>query len=81
MATGRAPISGGFAIACGLLFATAVVLALASELLASELSWFTVVSAFGTFVIAVLSWRRFQRSDQQYRERMERLDQRLGRGS
>jgi len=74
VATGRAPISGGIAIACGLLFVTAVVLALTSGL-----SWFTVVSAFGTFVITVLNWRRFQASDREYRERLERLDQRLRR--
>lgn len=74
MATGRAPISGGIAIACGLLFVTAVVLALTSGL-----SWFTVGSTLLTLVITVLTWRRFQAGDREYRERLERLDRRLRR--
>lgn len=72
MTMGRAPISGTIAIACGLLFATAVVLALMDVL-----SWFTVASTLMTLVLTVLIWRRFQASDCEYRQRMERLDQRL----
>lgn len=74
MATGRAPVSGGIAIACGLLFVTTVVLAVAGGL-----SWFTVASTFLTFVLFVMTWRRFQASDLEYRQRMERLDERLRR--
>lgn len=74
MTTGRAPISGGIAIACGLLSVTAVVLALIGVL-----SWFTVANSLLTFVITVLTWRRFQVSDLENRQRMERLDQRLSR--
>jgi hypothetical protein len=70
--TGTAPVSGGFAIACGLLFATTVVLALVSGL-----SWSTVGSTFGAFAITTLAWQRFKASDLEYRQRMERLDQRL----
>ncbi|GAA1749792.1 hypothetical protein [Kocuria aegyptia] len=76
MTKGRAPISGTIAIACGLLFVTAVVLALMDVL-----SWFTVASTLSTFVITVLIWRRFQVSDLEYRQRLERLDERLGRES
>lgn len=72
--TGRAPVSGGIAIACGVLFVAAVVLALLGEL-----SLFTVASTLLTFVITVMTWRRFQASDREYRQRMERLDERLRR--
>lgn len=72
MTKGRAPISGGIAIAFGLLFVTAVVLALVDVL-----SWFTAANSLLTFAITALTWRRFQASDLEYRQRMERLDQRL----
>jgi CHASE2 domain-containing sensor protein len=69
---GRAPISGGIAIACGILFVTAIVLAVIDVL-----SWFTAASSLLTFAITVLTWRRCQASDLKYRRRIERLDQRL----
>lgn len=72
MTKGRAPIGGTIAIACGVLFVIAVVLALVAGL-----SWFTVVSTLSTFVITVMIWRRFQASDLEYRWRLKRLDQRL----
>lgn len=72
MSKGHAPVSGTIAIACGALFVAAVVLALLGEL-----SWFTVVSTLLTFVLTVMIWRRFQASDLEYRQRMERLDRRL----
>jgi membrane protein implicated in regulation of membrane protease activity len=74
VATGRAPVSGGFAIVCGLLFVTAVVLALTTSL-----SWLTVASTLLTLMMSVFSWRRFQRNDREYQQRSERLDQELGR--
>ena len=72
MTKGRAPVSGAIAIACGLLFVTTVVLAVTMDL-----SWFTVASTLMNFMLTVLIWRRFQASDLEYRQRMERLDQRL----
>ena len=72
MTKGRAPVSGAIAIACGLLFVTAV-----GRALVDVLSWFTVASTLMNFVLTVLIWRRFQASDLEYRQRMERLDQRL----
>ncbi|OLT05472.1 hypothetical protein BJF77_03760 [Kocuria sp. CNJ-770] len=72
MTKGRAPISGAIAIACGVLFVAAVVLALIGMM-----SWFTAANSLLTFVITVLTWRRFRTSDLEYRRRMERLDQRL----
>ncbi|MEX5300017.1 hypothetical protein RCG67_14700 [Kocuria sp. CPCC 205292] len=75
MTKGKAPISGAIAIACGLLFATTVLLAVTVDL-----SWFTVASTLMTFVLTVLIWRRFRASDLEYRHRMERLDQRLSGG-
>ncbi|MGQ1837463.1 hypothetical protein ACT4S2_03285 [Kocuria turfanensis] len=72
MTKGHAPVSGGIAIVCGVLFIIAVVLALVGLL-----SWFTAANSLLTFTITVLSWRRFQASDLEYRQRMERLDQRL----
>ena len=72
MIKGRAPISGAIAMACGVLFVAAVVLALIGMM-----SWFTAASTLMTFVLTVLTWRRFQASDIEYRRRVERLDQRL----
>ncbi|WP_344119828.1 hypothetical protein [Kocuria aegyptia] len=43
-------------------------------------SWTTVLSSLGLVAIALVNWRGFKRHDRQYRERMERLDERLGRG-
>ncbi|MEX5236002.1 hypothetical protein [Kocuria arenosa] len=72
MTKGSAPISGTIAIAFGTLFVSAVVLALFDLL-----SWFTAANSLLTFALTVLTWRRFQASDLEYRRRMERLDQRL----
>lgn len=76
MTKGHAPVSGGIAIACGVLFVAAVALALVGVL-----SWFTAANSLLTFAITVLTWRRFQASDREYRQRLERLDERLGRDS
>ena len=75
MATGKAPISGGFAIACVLWFVAMVVIAFFD----GEF-WTTALSSLSLVAIALLNWRGFKKHDQEYRERMERLDERLGNG-
>ena len=70
MATGKAPISGGFAIFCGLFFVTTVVLAITWGI-----TWLTVLSSLSVFILAVMNWRGFQRSNREYEERLERLEQ------
>lgn len=72
MATGKAPISGTLAIACGLLAATTVMITVVSGS-----SWNTVVSALTTFAMFVIVWRGMKKQDREYRERLERLKQRL----
>lgn len=74
MATGRAPISGGFVIVCVLWFLAMVVLAIVEGDF-----WTTALSSLGLVAIALVNWRGFKRHDREYRERMERLDERLGR--
>ena len=74
MGTGRAPISGGFVIVCALWFLAMVVLAIVEGD-----SWTTVLSSLGLVAMALVNWRGFKRHDREYQERMERLDQRLGR--
>ena len=69
MATGKAPISGGFAIFCGLFFVTTVIFTIIWEI-----SWLTVLSSLGVFIVAVMNWRGFQRSNREYEERIERLE-------
>lgn len=73
MATGKAPISGTLAIACGLLAVTTVMIAVVNGS-----SWNTVVSTLTTFVLCVIVWRGMKKQDREYQERMERLKQRLG---
>lgn len=75
MATGKAPISGGFAIACVLWFVAMVVIAFVEGD-----SWTTALSSLGLVTIALINWRGFKKHDREYRERMERLDERLGNG-
>lgn len=41
--------------------------------------WTTALSSLGLVGIALINWRGFKRHDREYEERMERLDQRLGR--
>lgn len=72
MATGKAPVSGGIAIVCGLWVVTTVIIAILDGL-----PWTTVLSSLGLVVITVVNWRGFKEHDRQYRERMERLDRRL----
>lgn len=72
MATGKAPISGGIAIVCGLWALTAAVIAILNGL-----PWTTVLSSLGLVTITVVNWRGFKEHDRQYQERMERLDRRL----
>lgn len=73
MATGKAPISGGFAIASVLWFLAMVVIAFIDGNF-----WTTALSSLGLVAIALINWRGFKRHDREYRERMERLDERLG---
>lgn len=75
MATGKAPISGGFAIACVLWFVAMVVIAFVEGD-----SWTTALSSLGLVTIALINWRGFKKHDREYRARMERLDERLGNG-
>ncbi|MFI7583013.1 hypothetical protein ACH9DO_04380 [Kocuria sp. M1N1S27] len=42
-------------------------------------SWTTALGSLGLVVIALVIWRGFTRHDREYQERMERLDERLGR--
>ena len=72
MATGKAPISGTPAIACGLLAATTVMITVVSGS-----SWNTVVSALTTFAMFVIVWRGMKKQDREYQERLERLKQRV----
>lgn len=74
MATGRAPISGGFVIVSALWFVAMMVIAIVE----SDY-WTTALSSLGLVAIALINWRGFKRSDREYKERMERLEQRLGR--
>gem|GEM_PF-3664189 len=71
MATPRAPISGGIAIVCGLLFAAAVVWAIVEG---SGEAWFSSFILFIAFTSTILTWRNMKKSNQQYLERLERLD-------
>ena len=75
MATGKAPISGGCAIACVLWFVAMVVIAFVEGD-----SWTTALSSLGLVTIALINWRGFKKHDREYRARMERLDERLGNG-
>ena len=75
MATGKAPLSGGFAIACVLWFVAMVVIAFVEGD-----SWTTALSSLGLVTIALINWRGFKKHDREYRARMERLDERLGNG-
>ena len=75
MATGKAPFSGGIAIACVLWFVAMVVIAFVEGD-----SWTTALSSLGLVTIALINWRGFKKHDREYRERMERLDERLGNG-
>lgn len=72
--TGKAPISGGFVIVCVLWFLAMVVLAIVEGD-----SWTTALGSLGLVAMALVNWRGFKRHDREYQERMERLDQRLGR--
>ncbi|MUN63825.1 hypothetical protein GMA12_11860 [Kocuria sediminis] len=42
-------------------------------------SWTTALSSLGLVAVALVNWRGFKRHDRECRERMERLDERLGR--
>ncbi|MEX5271910.1 hypothetical protein [Kocuria sabuli] len=42
-------------------------------------SWTTALSSLGLVAVALVNWRGFKRHDRQYQERVERLDERLGR--
>ena len=75
MATGKAPISGTLAIACGLLAATTEIYTL--SLHDALPIWNTVVSALTTFAMFVIVWRGMKKQDREYQERLERLKQRL----
>ena len=75
MATGKAPFSGGIAIACVLWFVAMVVIAFIEGD-----SWTTALSSLGLVTIALINWRGFKKHDREYRARMERLDERLGNG-
>ena len=76
MATGKAPISGSFAILCVLWFvATAVIAIVDGD------HWTTAVSSLGLVAISVAAWRGCKKHDREYQERMERLDQRLRGGT
>ena len=72
MATGKAPISGSIAIVLGVLAVTLLVIAIFDGV-----SWSTAVGAFLNFTIFVMVWRGAKKQDQEYQERMERLDERL----
>lgn len=74
MATGRAPISGGFVIVSALWFVAMMVIAVVE----GEY-WTTALSSLGLVAIAMVNWRGFKKHDREYQERMERLDQRLRR--
>lgn len=74
MATGKAPISGGFVIVSALWFMAMVVIAIVEGDY-----WTTALSSLGLVGIALINWRGFKKHDREYQERMERLDQRLGR--
>ena len=71
MAVPRAPISGGIAIVCGLLLVAAVVRAF---LEGSGDAWFSVFVLFTAFISTVLTWRSMKKSNQEYLDRLERLD-------
>lgn len=73
MGTGRAPVSGGFALVCVLWFLAMVALAIVEGD-----SWTTALGSLGFVAMALVNWRGFKRHDRQYQERMKRLDQRLG---
>ena len=75
MATGKAPLSGGFAIACVLWLVAMVIIAFIEGD-----SWTTALSSLGLVTIALINWRGFKKHDREYRERMQRLDERLGNG-
>ena len=72
MAAGKAPISGSIAIVLGVLAVTLLVIAIFGGV-----SWITVVGAFLNFTLFVMVWRGVKKQDQEYQERMERLEERL----
>ena len=72
MATGKAPISGSIAIVLGVLAVTLLVIAIFDGV-----TWSTVVGAFLNFTLFVMVWRGAKKQDQEYQERMERLEERL----
>ncbi|MEB2528521.1 hypothetical protein [Kocuria rosea] len=74
MATGKAQMSGGLAITSGVLALVILVIAILGGL-----SWYTVVIAFSAFAMLVLIWRGAKKQDREYQERMERLEERLGK--
>ena len=43
-------------------------------------SWNMVVSAFTSAVMFIIVWRGLKKHEQEYQERLERLDERLGKG-
>lgn len=73
MAVGKAPVSGSITIVLGVLAVAILVIAIFGGL-----PWSTVVSAFANFALFVIVWRGMKSQDREYRERMERLDERLG---
>ena len=72
MATGKAPISGSIAIVSGALAVTLLVIAIFDGV-----TWSTVLGAFLNFTLFVMVWRGAKKQDQEYQERMERLEERL----
>lgn len=70
MATSRAPISGGIAIACGLLLVAAAAWAIIDS---SWQAWFSSFVLLTAFLSTVLTWRTMKKSDQEYLDRVERL--------
>lgn len=74
MAIGKAPISGGIAIACGVLFVTMVITAMITGVL-----WAMVLISLGLFVGTARIWRVSKKNDREYQERIRRLAHRLRR--
>lgn len=74
MASGKAPISGGIAIVLSVLAVVILVIAIFGGV-----SWNTVVSAFTSAAMFIIVWRGMKKHDQEYQERLERLDERLGK--
>lgn len=72
MAAGEAPISGSIAIVLGVLAVALSVIAVLDGVF-----WSTVVGAFLNVRIFVVVWRGAKKQDQEYQERVERLEERL----